>query len=290
MSNTDPNTPIVGQPILVAFFDGNHTVHHSVAHVLSIGPVDLETGKPTISVAYPDPDAALSILSSASWFKGYIRQAGVQHVTHPEVLNSHLSVAYGNPLDLDDVERPAFPTPAGDGKNPIFDRADDTVPSHVSLGQAALVQGAKEPGPTVVSPLINEDLSPAPVVEPDGGVFAKGVGSYPGPITPDRAGLPTAADLDATAKEAALAQDGAQVDPRYANGEIPYVEDPAGRFTPTTRSPLPSATYGGMTASQPSPATVDGPIPAAQVPADAVEPVNVADATLEAAPPTSAEV
>ena len=162
MSDTNPNTPIVGQPILVAFFDGNHTVHHSVAHVLSIGPVDLETGKPTISVAYPDPNADLSILSSASWFKGYIRQAGVQHVTHPEVLNSHLSVAYGNPLDLDDVERPAFPTPAGDGKNPIFDRADDTVPSHVSLGQAALVQGAKEPGPTVVSPLINEEqLSPA---------------------------------------------------------------------------------------------------------------------------------
>ena len=230
MSDTNPNTPIVGQPILVAFFDGNHTVHHSVAHVLSIGPVDLETGKPTISVAYPDPNADLSILSSASWFKGYIRQAGVQHVTHPEVLNSHLSVAYGNSLDLDDVERPAFPTPAGDGKNPIFDRADDTVPSHVSLGQAALVQGAKEPGPTVVSPLINEDLSPAPVVEPE--------------LT----GLPTEADLDAVAAEQSL------------------------------------------TASQPSPATVDGPIPAAQVPADAVEQVNVADATLEAAPPTSAEV
>jgi hypothetical protein len=250
MSNNDPNTPIVGQPILVAFFDGNHTVHHSVAHVLSIGPVDLETGKPTISVAYPDPDAALSILSSASWFKGYIRQAGVQHVTHPEVLNSHLSVAYGNPLDLDDVERPALPQPTGLAANPIFDRADDTVPSHVSLGQAALVQGAKEPGPTVVSPLINDDLSPAPAVEPDGGVFAKGVGSYPGPITPD----------------------------------------PAGRFTPATRYPLPSATYGGMTASQPSPATVDGPIPAAQVPADAVEPDNTTDATLEAAPPTSAGV
>ena len=115
-------------------------------------------------------------------------------------------------------------------ENPIFGRPADPVVTEVSVEQAAIVQSDKAGRETVVSPLINEDLSPAPVVEPE--------------LT----GLPTEADLDAVAAEQSL------------------------------------------TASQPSPATVDGPIPAAQVPADAVEQVNVADATLEAAPPTSAEV
>lgn len=44
--------------------------------------------------------------------------------------------------------------------NPIFGRPADPNPEtlDVSIGQAAIVQGAKTPGPTVVSPLINEDM------------------------------------------------------------------------------------------------------------------------------------
>lgn len=158
--------PVVGQPIAVAFFDGKHNVHFSMAHVLSLGPIDIETGKPTISVAYPDPDAVPSILSSASWFKGYVRQTGVPHVSSPKVQEGQVSVAYGNLIELGKADEPDMPKPAGDGANPVFDRDDVIVPTQVSIGQAALAQGAKVPGPSVASPLINEDVAnPAPAVE-----------------------------------------------------------------------------------------------------------------------------
>jgi len=159
---TVPNLadPVVGQPVAVAFFDGSHIVHFSVAHVLAVGPLDPLTGKPTISVAYPDPAADPSILANASWFKGYIRQVGVQHFSHPEVQASKVSVAYGNPQDLPAASKPELPKPAGDGENPIFSRADDPQPTHVSLGQASAVQSAKHPRETVVSPLTSDLAAP----------------------------------------------------------------------------------------------------------------------------------
>lgn len=171
MSTTGPTSaeldkPFVGQPILVAFFDGSHTIHRSVAHVLSIGPVDADTNKPTISVAYPNPDADLTILSSASWFKAYTRQTGVQHISHPAVQAGQLSIAYGHSVPVDEANQPDIPQPAGDGTNPIFTRDDDPVITKVSIGQAAIVQGAKVPGPTVQSPLINEEVEKVSPAEP----------------------------------------------------------------------------------------------------------------------------
>jgi hypothetical protein len=133
MSNTDPNVPVVGQPIQIAFFDGDHVVHQSVAHVLSLGPVDPFTNQPTISVAYPTPGADPSVLSSASWFKGYSRSVGVQHVSHPHVQASQVSIAYGDVSD--------FPQPAGSGNNPIFGRPADLPATDVSFQQKRINDG-----------------------------------------------------------------------------------------------------------------------------------------------------
>jgi hypothetical protein len=133
MSFTDPSNPVVGQPVLIAFFDGNHVVHQSVAHVLSLGPVDAFTNKPTISVAYPTPGVLPSVLSSASWFKGYSRSVGVQHVSHPHVQDSKVSIAYG---DVDD-----FPSPGEKVANRIFGRNIDVAPTDVSLGQRLINDG-----------------------------------------------------------------------------------------------------------------------------------------------------
>jgi hypothetical protein len=163
----DLGTPVVGSPIAVAFFDGDHVVHFSVAHVLSLGPIEAATGKPTISVAYPDPDAEPTVLSSASWFKGYVRRTGVQHVSSPDVQESRVSIGYGDPVDLAKGAQPSIPAPAGDADNPIFDRADDVVPTHVSLGQASIVQSAKTPRETVVSPLTS-DLTTGEVLPEQG--------------------------------------------------------------------------------------------------------------------------
>jgi hypothetical protein len=156
----DLTDPVVGQPIAIAFFDGNHLVHFSVAHVLSVGAIDELTGKPTISVAYPDPGADPSVLANASWYRGYARRTGIQHFSHPDVQASRVSIAYGNPQDIPAASHPELPKPAGDGENPVFSRADDILPTHVSLGQAASVQSAKNPRETVVSPLTSDLAAP----------------------------------------------------------------------------------------------------------------------------------
>ena len=97
--------------------------------------------------------------------------------------------------------------------NPIFGIPADPVPE-VSIGQAAIAQNAVDPGPTVISPLVNEgveDESPAPVVEPEQPADTEpeivpapeteeGVDQSDGSNAP-ATGLPSAEDLDAVAAE-----------------------------------------------------------------------------------------
>ena len=152
--------PVVGQPVLVSFFDGNHNVHLSFAHVLAVGGIDPITGKPTISVAYPDPAADPKILASAAWYKGYIRQTGVQHLSHPDVQDSKLSIAYGESLSPKDAPLPFSPQPAGTGINPIFDRSVDVIPPEIAQGLHGAPALRSEFGdPVPIQPLAAHDAA-----------------------------------------------------------------------------------------------------------------------------------
>ena len=108
--------------------------------------------------------------------------------------------------------------------NPIFGIPADPVPD-VSIGQAAIAQNAVDPGPTVISPLINEgveDASPAPVADPEPEPASEVEPcSEPKPPEPSTeegedqsdgsnapaTGLPSAEDLDAVAAEAPVSSD-----------------------------------------------------------------------------------
>ena len=152
--------PVVGQPVQVSFFDGNHNIHLSFAHVLTVGGIDPETAKPIIAVAYPDPAANPTTLASAAWYKGYVRQAGVQHVSHPDVQSGKLSIAYGESLNPKDAPLPFIPQPANVSANPIFERPVDVLVPDVAPGLHGSVLLRSETGdPVPIQPLAAHDAA-----------------------------------------------------------------------------------------------------------------------------------
>ena len=128
--------PAIGGAVQVTYYDGNHNLFSTVAHVLAITgtAADLATpdGQPALTVAYPDPTADPSILSGVNWQKGYVRKTGVVHYSHPLAVNGEHSVVWGYPVHPSAT--PHLMRPAGDGSNPIFQRPVDADVREVQMG------------------------------------------------------------------------------------------------------------------------------------------------------------
>lgn len=166
--------PAIGKAVLVTYFDPKHEVKSQVAHVLSIGTLATELatedGHPSLTLAFPSDSADPAKLGSPRWNDAYQRVSGVVHYTHPLARAGKVSVVWGYPVEVDVL--PTLLTPEGNAENPIFERQElHELEPPTDLSQTVAVQSGKAPEGTVISPLTSD------------------------------AGLPTAADLDANARE-----------------------------------------------------------------------------------------
>ncbi|HEV2174012.1 MAG TPA: hypothetical protein VGR71_10610 [Nitrospira sp.] len=160
----DLSKPEIGQPTLVAFFGADHIVKLSLAHVLSIGPVEPETGEPTLTVAFPTPatDAQpvdARKLGSVRWSDAYTRATGVQHFSHPDVKSGKAAIAWGGDGAIEILEAPEIPQPEGAGSvdNPIYQRHElDQEPAPTAVNEALLAQHGKAPEGAHLSPATSE--------------------------------------------------------------------------------------------------------------------------------------
>ena len=116
--------PVIGGAVLVTFYNGAHELSSLVAHVLAItgAAAGLTTadGQPALTVAYPDPTADPSILSSANWQRAYVRKTGVVHFSHQSAVDGQQSIVWGYPVDL--AELPKLIKPTGPASNPALER------------------------------------------------------------------------------------------------------------------------------------------------------------------------
>jgi hypothetical protein len=155
----DLSKPQVGQPTVVAFFGGDHTVRLSLAHVLAIGPVDPVTGQPTLTLAYPTEPADPRKLGTVRWSDGYTRVTGVQHASHPDVKAGKVSVAWSGSGAIEIENAPELPQPEGPGSdaNPIFQRhvLNDEEPG-TAVNEAIAAQRGLVPEGSHVSPATSE--------------------------------------------------------------------------------------------------------------------------------------
>lgn len=154
----DLSKPEIGQPTVVAFFGGDHTVKLSLAHVLAIGPVDPVTGHPTLTVAYPSQPADPRKLGTPRWSDAFDRVTGVQHYSHPDAKDGKLSIAWGGDGDIEVENVPELPTPAGDGANPVYQRQDLEVPNLAAAtnAEAIIAQRGQAPEGSHLSPATSE--------------------------------------------------------------------------------------------------------------------------------------
>lgn len=141
-----PTKPVIGQPVALALYDGNHKVHAVVGHVLSI---TAKEGQPELSVAYPDPNANQRVFGGPAWASGYIRRTSVKHYTDPAVQSGRESICWSTTVE------PTIPTPAGDPAKRL-ERQPLPEVEKVSVEQAVAVQTGKAPQPSTQSPVINE--------------------------------------------------------------------------------------------------------------------------------------
>lgn len=131
---------VVGAAVLVSFFDAGHKIHAAFAHVHAIGPAD-EDGNPTLSVAFPDPNADPVALTRASWQLAYRKVVGVKHVDHPDVQDGKESIAWGGDFASPEELKggaPEIPQPEGDGSRPYFKRQVPADVPRISDGQTQL--------------------------------------------------------------------------------------------------------------------------------------------------------
>ena len=116
--------PVIGGAVLVTFYNGAHELSSVVAHVLAItgsaAGLATEDGHPALTVAYPDPTADPSILSSANWQRAYVRKTGVVHFSHQSAVDGQQSIVWGYPLTP--AELPKLIKPTGPASNPALDR------------------------------------------------------------------------------------------------------------------------------------------------------------------------
>jgi hypothetical protein len=116
--------PVIGGAVLVTFYNGAHELSSLVAHVLAItgAAAGLTTadGQPALTVAYPDPTADPSILSSANWQRAYVRKTGVVHFRHQSAVDGQQSIVWGYPVEL--AELPQLIKPTGPASNPALER------------------------------------------------------------------------------------------------------------------------------------------------------------------------
>lgn len=155
----DLSKPEIGQPTLIAFYNADHTVKLTVAHVLAIGPADAATGQPTLTVAYPAEPFDARKLGSVRWGDAYARVTGVQHYTHPDVKDGKLSIAWGGDgaIEVDSV--PEIPQPEGKGstENPIYQRQELQEPqASTEVNEAIIAQRGQAPEGSHLSPATSE--------------------------------------------------------------------------------------------------------------------------------------
>lgn len=143
--------------VAVSFFNHAHQVFSTLAHVLAVGPVDENTGQPTLSLAYPDPQASDRTLTGPKWYEGYKREVGVQHASHPDVKDGRLSAAWAQPMSPRIEDLPAhIPTPEGSAARPYFERQVPAEVEKASIEQNLAVQRGLAPAGTVIPPTVNE--------------------------------------------------------------------------------------------------------------------------------------
>ncbi|MDE2102775.1 MAG: hypothetical protein KGL39_36360 [Patescibacteria group bacterium] len=130
MATTTAPTPTstrnshIGGAVMVSFYDSGHRIHSAFAHVLAEGPQD-ENGNPSLSVAFPDPDANPQKLASPKWYEAYRRVSGVLHVDNPAVVDGKVSIAWGGTIgSTQDLKGtgPEIPQPEGDASRPYYKR------------------------------------------------------------------------------------------------------------------------------------------------------------------------
>lgn len=155
----DLSKPAVGLPTLVAFFGGDHTVLLSLAHVLSVGPVDPATNEPTLTVAFPTRPIDERKLGSVRWSDAFQRVTGVQHFSHPDVKEGRAAIAWGGDGAIEILSAPEIPQPEGAGsdENPIFTRnVLEDQPTGEAVHEALIAQQGKAPEGSHQSPLTSE--------------------------------------------------------------------------------------------------------------------------------------
>jgi len=150
------NDPIVGQAVLVSYYDTQHNVKSAVAHVLAISPFKPDGSFPTLTVAYPaDPIDAIK-LGSPHWADAYVRAGGVPHFSAPEAIDGKVPVVWGHAADQSSF--PNLQKPDGDGQNPIYTReiigaAREQAPD---VAQILAVQTGQAPQPSAWTPVVSE--------------------------------------------------------------------------------------------------------------------------------------
>lgn len=148
--------PVIGGAVLVTFYNGAHELSSLVAHVLAItgsaAGLATEDGHPALTVAYPDPTADPSILSSANWQRAYVRKTGVVHFSHQSAVDGQQSIVWGYPVVLSEL--PILIKPEAPATNPIFERPVDTEVPEVPLGlhDAVTLRSESEPEPVATTP------------------------------------------------------------------------------------------------------------------------------------------
>lgn len=142
--------PKVSDAVLISFYDGNHKTHSACAHILAVGPKDVN-GKHELSIAFPDPAASPAVLASPVWHRAFHRVTGVKHHQHPKVLAGQESMCYCEPfLRSEEIadNAPQIEAPAGDGSRPYFKRPVPAEAPAPSPQQAIAVQTGALQSPT----------------------------------------------------------------------------------------------------------------------------------------------
>jgi hypothetical protein len=157
----ESKVPTIGGAVLVSFYGELQKLSTIVAHVLAItgsgAGLDTADGIPAITVAYPDPTADPSILSSANWQKAYVRRTGVVHYTHQSAVDGKESIVWGYPVRLSDF--PSLIKQDAPTINPVFDRPVDAEVPEIPLGLHGAVTLRSESEPATVT-------TTAPATEP----------------------------------------------------------------------------------------------------------------------------
>lgn len=230
--------PVIGGAVLVTLYNGSHELSTLVAHVLAISgaAANLATadGRPALTVAYPDPTADPSILSSANWQRAYVRKTGVVHFSHQSAVDGQQSIVWGYPVELADL--PVLIKPTGPASNPALDRQiagpegtetpiDDTVrlrsevAGDVQKGLIATSAGNAVETRTYTDGTTATGVGPLPATSPAQQAAAQQVAAVP---VPAQDSAIEAADQNAHNAAVAADQAAQVADATAANAEVAH--------------------------------------------------------------------